>query len=303
MAIDALEDGEKSKACPLSPGLITCAMSKAKREKLIADMTEKAEALRGETCELIDRSDSLVERGDELKALVRQPSKAELEKQIATLESELSDMQPETSTVDIKAQIGELAQRVQKGEEILAEINREEGARQIQEKLTAEREKLEQTVGILEHLVEVLSPKGLPGKILSETIGPIEAKANARLSELTGARYQLELILDPDFTIFVTHDGVRIDLKRLSSSERQRIGIVLQDAIVQLSGLRFLIIDNADILDPDNRALLMECLLAMADDYDQIIVLSTIGPAGVTNPHIQGVGVYELEDGQLKEVA
>jgi hypothetical protein len=41
----------------------------------------------------------------------------------------------------------------------------------------------------------------------------------------------------------------------------------------------------------------------MADDYDQIIVLSTIGPAGVTNPHIQGVGVYELEDGQLKEVA
>ncbi|MCK9570770.1 hypothetical protein M0R72_17605, partial [Candidatus Pacearchaeota archaeon] len=129
-------------------------------------------------------------------------------------------------------------------------------------------------------------------------------QANARLSALTGGRYQLHIEVDPDFQIIVDHDGVSSPLGLLSSSEQQRVGIILQDAIVRLSGLRFLIVDEADKLDPENRALLTEYLLDIADEYDQIVVLATIGTDGVhrPDPPIDGLALCELTGGQLREV-
>ena len=105
-----------------------------------------------------------------------------------------------------------------------------------------------------------------------------------------------------DFRIVVNHDGIESDLKLLSSSERMRLGVVLQDAIIRLSGLRFMVIDNCDLLDSENRALLMDTLIQIKDSYDTILMLSTIGPNGATNPHIDDVSVFMLADGKLEEV-
>jgi len=299
---------EAGSICPVGEdaGLeVACGMAKTKREKLIAELESKAELSRGEAGDVAKQLIPLYERKKALKVEAEKPSRVDIEAQIEQKRAELAELpNPVPVGPTTAAEIATLTDRIANGEQVLAAANREEGARQEREKQQEKRAGLEATVEVLEALVDVLSPSGLPGKILSQTIGPIEERANKRLQELTGGRYSLHLVLDPDFAILVDHDGVTTDLKRLSSSERFRVGLVLQESLVHLSGLRFMIVDNLDILDGHNRDLAMDALVSMAPELDQVIVLATIGPGGAhpLNPPIPDVALYLLEDGQLREV-
>lgn len=299
-AITALS--AEAKECPQGRGLVACPMTKIKREKILEDLSRRKEQYGDISLDLEEGLKLMIPRREELKDQSQLPDRKEVQASIEKLEGELGEGLLETDVTGIETEIEVLGERIAKGESLLAEINRSEGAREAEEKQAAERSSLEDQVELLEQLVEILSPKGLPGRILAEVIGPVTLNANERLGELTGGAYSLEIVPEPDFSIFISHGGIRTDLKRLSSSERQRVGIILQDSIVRLSGLRFLVIDNADLLDPHNRKLLMDLLLAIKADYDTILVLSTIGPLGVTNPGIEDVSVFLLEDGQLKPV-
>jgi len=301
----AADSFEGAALCPIPEDLeIACGMAKTKREKLIVDLRSKADASADLAKEVQAELAPLKNRRASLEEEAYRPSRTETEAAIEAKEADLAAL-PATD-VDlpkIEAEISTLFDRITNGEQKIADMNRELGARTEREKVEAKRSQLESQVEVLEALVEVLSPSGLPGKILSETIGPIQEQANARLQELTGGRYSLEMVLEPDFAIFVSHDGVRTDLKRLSSSERMRVGVVLQSVLVGLTGLRFMVVDNVDLLDKTNRDLFLDALLSMRDDFDQIICLSTIGPNGVSNPHIPDVAIYQLVNGALEEVA
>lgn len=295
--------GIESGRCAYGADLIPCGLTKQKREKVIEEMRQVIKQAQEEYEAAGKEQDLLEERVNELSVEADKLPRALVEAGLKEAEADLANLQvPEGDPQILADEISELTQRIQTGEQVISAANREEGARQEREKQQEKRAGLEQTVEVLEALVDVLSPSGLPGKILSQTIGPIEERANARLQELTDGRYSLHLVLDPDFAILVDHDGVTTDLKRLSSSERFRIGLVLMDAIIHLTGLRFMVIDNADVLDSENRELLMDFIMAIQDDYEQVLVMSTIGPAGATNPHIEGLVVYLLDDGQLREV-
>jgi len=292
-----------SKSCPLAPNLVDCSMTKPKREKMVSEMTTIAEAALVEAGKTGTKIVPLKKREAELAAEAKKPSKEGLESQIMAAEKELEKLPKPSGSMD-EANLGILTERIKAGEELLARANHIEGIQEAHEQQVSKRAVLEQEAEVLDALVKVLSPKGLPGQILSQTIGPIETRANERLQELTGGRYQLSIQTDPDFAILVDHDGIQSDLDGLSASEKWRVGLVLQDAIAQLSGLRFLLIDGTDILDPENRALFMDALLQMAEDYDQIIAFSTLGPAGVHAPEvpIPDLGLYLLKDGKVEEV-
>ncbi len=297
---DAAEKLESSTACPLAPELITCGMAKTKREKLVSELRTKLEMAEKAAHDANRALEPLRKAVPGLREAAGKPSRAALVEQIAQARAELGQL-GEPETADYEAEITDLAGRIGKGETILADVNRSEGATEARAAQVETRVKLEAEAEVLDALVKAL--KGLPGKILSETIGPVQNQANTNLQALTGGRYQLHIEVDPDFQILVDHDGVSSPLGLLSSSEQQRVGIILQDAIVRLSGLRCLIVDEADKLDPENRALLMDYLL-YEGDYDQIIVLATIGTDGVhkPDPPIEGLALYELKGGQLREV-
>jgi len=303
-AAEALGAAGATKSCPLAPGLITCPLGKEKRKKLVGELENKRADLEKDIGEIEDAMGLLLPRRVELVAEAANPGKKELEADIETLEDKLAalssgDIDPDETRDEIRV----LQDRITNGQGILANINKAEGRQEELDRQAGEREKLEDQVEVLELLVEILSPKGLPGRILGETIGPIEKNANERLQELTGGRYSLALQVDPDFKVFITHDGVTSDLSLLSSSEKLRVGVVLQDAIVRLSGLRFLVIDNVDVLDPANRLLLMDLLVSIKGDYDSILVLSTVGANGVSDPGIDDLTVWRLEDGKLGVVS
>jgi hypothetical protein len=61
----------------------------------------------------------------------------------------------------------------------------------------------------------------------------------------------------------------------LSMSARYRAGICFQYVLATLAGARLLMIDEADILDPVNRAQLIDFLLAVRQDFDTILAFAT----------------------------
>jgi DNA repair exonuclease SbcCD ATPase subunit len=296
-AAEGLASAAANKACPLAPGFVTCPLGKAKRDGLVEEIEKASMTLDSEILSLQEKAHKLEERFGDVR------DGAKLEGQASGIRQELANI-PETPDImsgDFLDKIHELDERIIKGKSILEEIDQAAGARQAMEAVMKERTRLSGHVDLLERLVEITSPKGIPGRLLAETVGPLEKLANERLSLLTGGQYSLHFEVNP-WGIQVTHEGSTSDLGRLSSSERMRIGIILQDAVSRLSGLRVMMIDNADVLDPGNRALLIETLTTIKDDYDSIIVMSTRGPDGIENPHLEDLSVFEISEGSIKEV-
>jgi len=70
--------------------------------------------------------------------------------------------------------------------------------------------------------------------------------------------------------------------------------------LANLAGARLLMIDEADILDPLNRALLIEFLLEISQEFDTILVFATSDEAKPSPvPEIQ---VWWLEEGRIAPV-
>ena len=301
-AIIALEKAGATKQCPLAPGVISCPITKSKRQALLKELEGKVAGLEKEADNARESAEFLMPRREDLAVRATVSDKAMLMGSLKRLKTDLKELPTAIDPALLEPEILDLQKQIAERQSNLEEVVRAEGAREAVEKQADERARLADEVEVLEVLVELTSPKGIPGRLLAGTIGPLQELANERLSQLTDGRYQLRLEVDPDFSIVVSHDGAESDLKRLSSSERLRIGVILQDAVSRLSGLRVMMIDNADALDPQNRALLMDLLLEIKADYDSIIVLSTIGPNGVENPHIDDVTVYLIEDGKIEKV-
>ncbi len=291
-----------AKECLGAPGIVTCPLTKPKRQDLVKELTLKEQEFAEKAAEASDAIGLLEPRRQELEVMANAPDRPTLEGMISERQKQLDELSEPVDTTKAKAEIADLEARIAERRAALEDITRAEGAREAVERQASERDRLSEEVDVLEVLVKLTSPQGIPGRLLGETIGPLQDLANERLLQLTGGRYQLVFSMEPDFNIVVTHDDVESDLKRLSSSERMRIGVIIQDAISRLSGLRMMVIDNADILDPHNRMLLTETLLTIKDDYDTIIVLSTGDPAAVTDPEIEDVAVYRLVDGQFERV-
>lgn len=93
---------------------------------------------------------------------------------------------------------------------------------------------------------------------------------------------------------------------RLSRSERWRLGAAFAASLALKSGLRFMVLDEADLLDDENRPVMMGWLedLAKATDekgnahYDSIIVIGT-GRRPPEPPADGWLDCWHLEDGRL----
>jgi hypothetical protein len=108
--------------------------------------------------------------------------------------------------------------------------------------------------------------------------------------------YTCNLALEP-FEIRVSSskdNHFDLPLKHLSESEQFRFGVAFQIALAMVTGLQFVVIDRADVLDKERRKMLT-CLLVNSA-LDQAIVLAT---SDETPPSIvpQGVKFLSLAGG------
>lgn len=116
-----------------------------------------------------------------------------------------------------------------------------------------------------------LAPDGIPGELLAEALGPI----NARLAKSSCSADWLRVVIAADMTI--TADGGR-PYALLSESEKWRADAMIAEAIAHLSGVRVLTLDRFDVLDLKGREDLLYWLDELADngDIDTALVTGTL---------------------------
>jgi hypothetical protein len=191
---------------------------------------------------------------------------------------------------DLESRLTILAERINKGERVLEKAQQGQSVQQAWEAHIREKSSLETRIGLLDRLVEFL---GANGAVMAQASGQIGSFAESLNRQLAAFGYACNFTLDP-FEIRViaskdTHSG--FSLKHLSESERFRFSVAFQIALATVSGIRFIVIDRADVLDKERRKLLTRMLVE--NDLDQGIVLATgEEPPPVVVP--QGVKFIDL---------
>lgn len=139
-------------------------------------------------------------------------------------------------------------------------------------------------------IADALSPNGIPGEMLAGALKPI----NDRLRTTASATEWAQVSIGPDMSI--TADGRLYGL--LSESEQWRANAMLAEAISFLSGLKFIMLDRADVLDIAGRGTLMSWLqnCVSQGNLETAIVFMTLKAPP------QMPGAYWVENGEVARV-
>ena len=269
--------------------LETRAMSE---EQSAADQRVELEGLNGKLAAVQELHDTSGRTQAQIQEAVNRS-----EKLLADLETvELEDMPA------LEQELTELTRRVEAGPARIQMVKdwgaQLERTRETRAKAVA----AEKSLASWERLCKALGPKGIRARAIAGPLKELEARINARLHEYSpGHRVELTSTEGFDLRVYGPANTKRpLPIKGLSTSERLRVGIALQDALCHLTGLRFLLIDNMDMLDADNEWRLFATLEGMAADYDSIVVIATMdSDHPLPNPG-QGWTVYWLKDGAVE---
>lgn len=122
-------------------------------------------------------------------------------------------------------------------------------------------------------IADALSANGIPGEMLAEALGPL----NARLMQSAEDTGWPKVQVGTDMTI--TYGGRLHQL--LSKSEKWRADAMLTEAVSHLSGLKFFMLDEFDILDLPGRGQALAWLdtLAINDEINTVLVGATLKSA------------------------
>lgn len=192
----------------------------------------------------------------------------------AKLEDEQSKLRAELrpNGSDLESRMTMLVERINKGERVLEKVQQFESAKDRLETHAREKSALEARISLLDKLTEFFGPTGTMIGRASARMGSLTEDLNRHLAAFG---YTCNLALDP-FEIRVggsKDNHFALPLKYLSESEQFRFGVAFQIALAIMTGLRFVVIDRADVLDKEKRKMLTSLLLN--SKLDQAIVLAT----------------------------
>jgi len=217
---------------------------------------------------------------------------------IKTLEEELARLKTETPAGpapghDPDAEIAELDRRINNGQVLLSLVKDFWAEQEQAEQARARLAEIENEITLYDTLAKALAPDGIPSRMIAEALEPVNELLKTAADSLFPGR---SLILTPDLMINLSGSPYAT----LSKSAKFRVGIAFQYALAKLAGARLLMIDEADVLDPLNRANLVEFLCAVKDDFDTILIFATSDRAyGSPLPEIR---VWWLEDGRITRI-
>jgi hypothetical protein len=187
----------------------------------------------------------------------------ERETELEILTAELAGL-PDTSDMEtaVTAWQGKIAVGEQKRKDAAAY----QQASQAHETGLQAQRALQAEVNRLEELCAVLGPSGVRVQALGSALQTFEEAVN-----LFTAPYNLTVKFQMEPWDVIVNDR---PVRTYSESQRYRIGIAIQLAVAGLSGLRFAVIDQLDVLDSKKRDVMVKMLLKDAP-VDQLIILAT----------------------------
>lgn len=187
---------------------------------------------------------------------------AQVQKEIVGLNGAGADP---AKILELDAEITAIRERIGRGRTQLdAAASWLERERQVKA-VALSRATKEKELGYLESLVDFLSPRGVKVQLIDERLERFTTRVN---KALTPFRFTMSIQLEP-WRIIVGRP-----LSRLSRSERFRVSVGFQVALAQMTGLNFVVCDDAEILTPEARRDLMKTLIGHG--LDQSIVAMTL---------------------------
>jgi exonuclease SbcC len=198
---------------------------------------------------------------------------AEIEGEIESVQAEIKQAaevtQPNTAEIDTK--IADLDTRIEKGNTALIEAIQADTKRQAYTAAMDAKKKLDAKKELLEKLVDYWGPKGIQGKLLDQHVGGFEGNMNKVLANWGFAAH---LSFEPyQFGVSFAGKEHVYALRCISKSQKAMFSIAFQVALAKVSGLNFVVVDEADMFLDANRGQLYRGLVAAK--LDQVIVLQS----------------------------
>lgn len=247
------------------------------------------------------------ELGATMRDLERQLSGAEA--QVATrkgLESRLANVVDEGPAVadpdKLERKAQDLEARAEAGRQIVAIVEEYRRARQRHDQQLARKKDLGGKALALQKQEALVKPDGLPAQLLGATLDPLRYRLSNVGRDLFGEEEGYQgVYLDDEFQLhLVDRDGALCAVDTANTSARWRASVALADALADLSGLRFLILDEITLLDGDNRNALLLALASLQDSYDQVLVAAVLGDNPPTQPPADvGIRVWTVDPGHV----
>ena len=187
----------------------------------------------------------------------------------------------------IEKQITEISDRIRNGENILHALDKFEKEVERYQKNLKKAEEIRKQIAFYDEAAKFFGPNGIIKELITEGL----TKINDRIKTVGLLNVVINEELQPVL------NGCPLP----SKSERFRMGVVIQEAISYLTETRLLIVDEADQLDPANRSFLLQSLYKIKDDYDTILVFSTIGDKEVLPSPVAEIQMWMVEGGRVNK--
>lgn len=293
--------------CPLSDKIV-CNTDKtfliSDLEKQVEDNEKQIATAESNINLLNTKIDDLKKKKDNLKLQIKLANELdEQTEQKKQLTKDLKSIKVQDKTA-LNSEMEQYQDEIKKLKDLQNVHNEWVKTKENYDKLVVEYEKSVDMVNLYEYLVREFSPKGIKARVLEKIIFPIQDYCNKTLSILTNGVYKIKFSFDDNFDILVENKSGIMNLNALSNSEKLRIGIILQDAINNLTNAKILFVDDAEILDQENTKLFLELIDHIKGNYESIFIIATNEDKGVasTLKQIQGSKVFFVEDGNINEI-
>jgi len=239
-------------APPLTKKLLSAAMERGNTAaKQLEEAEHRQETVKGAVTELETTLAEIEAKHKEI---------AGLKVEEASLRKELSDCVSDEDLAKMEEEAQTLEKRIAKGEKII-------GAKRDYDTAVAQYAKR----GDIEKLIEAWDAAA---KVLGKD-GQVRKEAASGFDIGRVRQHALQLL--PGYTIDVDPDW-QIEVNgrhRVSKSEKWRLGCCFAAALSKAAGLGLLVIDEADILQGEARADLLDWLSLVADEFERVIVFAT----------------------------
>lgn len=285
--------------CPLC----TRTLTKADTKKLVAVIDEQIATLRGQL-EKSQKDDELRSAARDAQAQIAKSldqafNKEESQKELSETEAELKEAEndlattatmehPETAELD--QDIATLDERLSLGQKILSDATRYKEQMIAYEQSAAIKQEIENSLKLTEKVIAFAGPDGARKEAVGGKIVAFTKSLNEALAQFG---FEAAFVMDPFVMRVGRSGGLKLDLRMLSTSEKFRFATAFQIALAQITGVRLVVIDFADMLDSDARRQLS--VMLMEADIDQAIVCSTSTDAAPTDLP-EGVKFFSLQN-------
>jgi DNA repair exonuclease SbcCD ATPase subunit len=244
--------------------------------KRLADLDGMIQGAKEELSEYAEMATAISRLEQHRRALARRSKLMEEESKLRAVQR--------SDGGDLDGRMTILTERISKGERVLEQAQHAQTAKARWEAYLSEKTGSEARISSLDKLTEFFGPNGA---MMSRAGGRMQSFTESLNRHLATFGYICNLALDPfEIRVASKDSHCSLPLRQLSESEQFRFGVAFQIALAMVTGLRFVVIDRADLLDKERRKMLTNLLVR--SELDQAIVLATsqeappaIVPAGV----------------------